>query len=209
MISQTVMRILCAAVGYGFGNYLTAETVTRRMTGKSVFQLGRTGNPGMANVMENLGLIPGLKVLAGDILKTGLAFFLCRTFTAPVLGGLGGLYAGCGCVLGHDFPVTKKFRGGKGVTCTCATEVFYAPFFGIISCLCGAVTVLASKYLCLGAPVIPGLFTVFMFITGKTEEGILSAVLTLLMLNRHFSAIHGISTGTCPKTDILGRFISR
>ena len=35
------------------------------------------------------------------------------------------LYSGLGCVTGHNFPAWHKFRGGKGVACTCAAPVSY------------------------------------------------------------------------------------
>ena len=47
-------RLLSLAIGYGFGSLLTAELVTRVRTGHSARSIG-TGNPGMANIMKQLG----------------------------------------------------------------------------------------------------------------------------------------------------------
>lgn len=62
-------RIMSLLIGYLCGCVLTAEIVARRLTGKSCSRLGTTGNPGMANVMANLGFVPGIIVLAGDLAK--------------------------------------------------------------------------------------------------------------------------------------------
>ena len=58
-------RLACILLGYLFGSFLTAEVVARVVSGKSARQLG-TGNPGMANIMAQLGKGAGLLTLAGD-----------------------------------------------------------------------------------------------------------------------------------------------
>ncbi len=62
-------------IGYLCGCFLTADVVARAFAHKSVFQIG-TGNPGMANVMARVGKKAGFLVLAGDIIKTLLAFLI-------------------------------------------------------------------------------------------------------------------------------------
>jgi len=193
----------CILTGYLFGNILTADIVSYRIAGKPSSAVGRTGNPGMANIMENLGFLPGIAVLFGDILKTAAACFLSWHLFGKATGDISRFYAGLGCVLGHDFPAWKLFRGGKGVTCTCAAEIFFLPGPGVVSCLAGALTVILTKYLCVGAPVIPAVFTVWMAIQGKREEAILSLILTILMFSRHYPAIRDIRSGECPKTDVI------
>lgn len=48
----------------------------------------------------------------------------------PALGGLSGLWAGLGAVLGHNFPLWRGFRGGKGVAVTCAASSSSPPCGG-------------------------------------------------------------------------------
>ena len=123
-----LQRLLCLLLGYLCGCFLTAELVARARTGKSAAALG-TGNPGMANLAHELGKGWGAVVLAGDIAKTALAFGLCRALF-PALGGLSGLWAGLGAVLGHNFPLWRGFRGGKGVAVTCAALILSPPCGG-------------------------------------------------------------------------------
>lgn len=44
-----MFRIWSLLIGYLCGNFLTAEVVSRRISGKSSFERG-SGNPGMANI---------------------------------------------------------------------------------------------------------------------------------------------------------------
>ncbi|MCD7882679.1 MAG: glycerol-3-phosphate acyltransferase, partial [Lachnospiraceae bacterium] len=70
-------RFISLLLGYVFGNFLTAEVASRRISGKSVFDVG-TDNPGMANIVNQYGVKYGLVVLAGDLLKTFVPCLLCR-----------------------------------------------------------------------------------------------------------------------------------
>ena len=121
-------RLACILLGYLFGSFLTAEVVARVVSGKSARQLG-TGNPGMANIMAQLGKGAGLLTLVGDTLKTVAACGAAYYATAPLIGQASILYAGLGAVLGHNYPAWARFRGGKGVAVTCVWLVLYLPFW--------------------------------------------------------------------------------
>ena len=123
-----LQRLLCLLVGYLCGCFLTAELVARARTGKSAVALG-TGKPRHGQSGPRAGKGLGAVVLAGDIAKTALAFGLCRALF-PALGGLSGLWAGLGAVLGHNFPFWRGFRGGKGVAVTCAALILFSPLWG-------------------------------------------------------------------------------
>ena len=134
-------RLACILLGYLFGSFLTAEVVARVISGKSARQLG-TGNPGMANIMAQLGKGAGLLTLAGDTLKTVAACGAAYYATAPLIGQASILYAGLGAVLGHNYPAWARFRGGKGVAVTCVWLVLYLPFWGTLCCIAGGALVL-------------------------------------------------------------------
>lgn len=186
-------RLLCLLIGYLCGCFLTAELVARARTGKSAAALG-TGNPGMANLAHELGKGWGAVVLAGDIAKTALAFGLCRALF-PALGGLSGLWAGLGAVLGHNFPFWRGFRGGKGVAVTCAALILFSPLWGTAACLAGLAVTLLSGWLPLGAVVIPALFVPPAFLCRGREAGLLALILALIMLSRHIRGLGRILRG--------------
>ena len=166
-----VMRILCLVIGYACGMFLTADVVTRIKIKKSVFEIG-THNPGMANVMHELGFWPGAVVLMGDIFKTFIACAICGSLF-PVLGMTGIMYAGVGTVLGHDFPVWHGFRGGKGVAVTCVLLIFFAPIYGTLSDVVGMLVVFATGFLGLGAIVITSVYGVISIFTNSLEVTLL------------------------------------
>ena len=134
------LRGLCLLAGYLFGGFLTAEVVARCTAGVSARDIG-TGNPGMANIATHLGKKAGLLVLAGDVIKTAAACWFCHQL-APELGLTALLYGGLGTVLGHNWPIWYKGRGGKGVAVTCAWLMLYLPVTGVLCCLAGGIAVL-------------------------------------------------------------------
>ena len=181
-----LQRLLCLLVGYLCGGFLTAELgggppapAKRRRPGHR--------NPGMANLAHELGKGWGAVVLAGDIAKTALAFGLCWRSSCP--GGLSGLWAGLGAVLGHNFPLWRGFRGGKGVAVTCAALILFSPLWGTAACLSGLAVTLLSGWLPLGAVVIPALFVPPAFLCRGREAGLLALILALIMLSRHIRGL--------------------
>ena len=73
-----ITEVACSlAMGYVCGSFLTAELVSKHVSGKSAFDVGQ-GNPGMANMGATYGTRWAAVTLAGDIAKTILAFALAR-----------------------------------------------------------------------------------------------------------------------------------
>lgn len=194
--------IACVIIGYAFGCVLTADIVCRVANGTSAFSIGR-GNPGMANIAHEMGVRWGLVVLAGDIAKTVIPMAACWMLF-PDLGSAAALWSGLGVTIGHNYPVWHRFKGGKGVTTTCATIIVSSPVLGIPSTLVGLAVVLGSKRLCLGAIAITIAYLVAC--TLFVRENLIPALLLLaMMVAAHASAVRGIKTGETPETDLLSK----
>lgn len=189
------LSVICTVIGYLCGCFLTAELAARLAEGKSASEIG-SGNPGMANIMANLGKKAGFFVLAGDVGKTLIAFGVSWLLAGGLLGRETFLWAGLGVVLGHNFPFWKKFRGGKGVAVTCTWLIFFMPVWGTVSCIAGGAVVLATGYLPLGAVLIPLLGTCFAFFSQGIMAGIFFLLSFLLMLSRHYRGLLRIVRGT-------------
>lgn len=195
-------KLICLLIGYLAGCILTAEIVVRVLTGKPARELGTTGNPGMANVMANLGFVPGIIVLAGDLGKTIVAAIICIYIFPDLTTRQAVMYAALGATLGHDFPFWQKFRGGKGVATGCIGYLMIAPLSGIVSLLCGFACVLVSKYLNLGGMIIPVVFTALMFIFVGQEAGLVGCVFSLIALYKNWKSLVRIAQGTEEKVDV-------
>lgn len=150
--------------------------------------------PRMANIATHLGKKAGLLVLAGDVIKTAVACWFCHQL-APELGLTALLYGGLGAVLGHNWPIWYKGRGGKGVAVTCAWLMLYLPVTGVLCCLAGGVAVLLTGYLPVGAVLIAALAVPVGWLQYGTEAGAVLALNAVIMVTRHWAGLQRIHRG--------------
>jgi glycerol-3-phosphate acyltransferase PlsY len=177
---------------YFLGTFPSAVMVARSR-GIDITQVG-SGNPGASNVSRVMGRKWGIVVFALDSLK-GIIPALVGTF---VVGEDKIAYAMIAAsVLGHMFPVTRRFRGGKGVATMAGAMFVMQP---IISAILGAVWIIvlklskkssvASIALIIGLPVLAVLFDV------PTWEIITMVAINALLLLRHADNIKRLLRGT-------------
>lgn len=128
--------IAAALIGYLLGCIPVGVTITRLYTHTDIRKTG-SGNSGTTNVLRTVGWVPSLLTLAGDCLKGVLAAWL-----GSVLGGEAGMLLGGFAVLGHDFPVFNRFRGGKGIATSLGVTIIVCP--PVAPCLLAIVIVIVA-----------------------------------------------------------------
>ncbi len=103
---------LATLLAYALG-CVSFASLAARIQGVDIRQVG-SGNPGATNVGRALGKGWGRAVLLGDMAKGLLPPLI---WTGPALQGdpEGATVLVAAAVLGHVYPVTMGFRGGKGV----------------------------------------------------------------------------------------------
>ncbi len=96
-------------VAYLVGTFPSAGLVARTQ-GRDILVEG-SGNPGASNTFRLLGWKAGLVVLLLDVGKGAGA----AAAGAAIDGHRGAFILGVAAVVGHVFPVTRRFKGGRGV----------------------------------------------------------------------------------------------
>jgi glycerol-3-phosphate acyltransferase PlsY len=105
-----VILVACLVpVAYLVGTFPSAGLVARTQ-GRDVLHEG-SGNPGASNVFRLLGWKAGLVVLLFDLGKGAGA----AGIGVAIDGHRGAFILGVAAVVGHVFPVTRRFKGGRGV----------------------------------------------------------------------------------------------
>lgn len=106
---------------YLLGTFPTA-IVVGRSEGRDPTREG-SGNPGATNALRTMGRRAGAIVLAGDLSKGVVAAGL------GLATGTRGIGVACGvaAVVGHIAPVTRGFRGGKGVATAAGASAVLMP----------------------------------------------------------------------------------
>jgi glycerol-3-phosphate acyltransferase PlsY len=124
-------------------------------------------NSGATNAIRVFGWKPGLVVFAFDILKSVAAYFLCVYIFKNALAGI---YGGFGVIIGHDFPVTLGFKGGKGSAAGIGLILSANPLLALISLLIGFAAVSLTRYISLASMLIAFSFFVLNLIFGSETE---------------------------------------
>jgi glycerol-3-phosphate acyltransferase PlsY len=172
--------------------------IVSKIIGKDIRQHG-SGNAGSTNMMRTFGMRLGFATLLGDIVKSVAATF----FGMLLLGDPGACVAGLASIIGHDFPIFLKFKGGKGVASSCGVlfviEPVIAPVVFLLAILGIALSKIVSINSMLGATA--AFIAVLLFNPGNPWHVFTTLIVALLIIARHHANIGRLIKGTENKLD--------
>lgn len=209
-----IERILCLVIGYIFGNVFQTGYWYGKFHHIDIREYG-SGNAGTTNVMRTLGKKAGLITYLLDTFKAVFAVILVHFVFGKNSENemLLFLYSGFGVVLGHNFPVYLKFKGGKGIAASSGVALSLLLFpkhcwvFAVFGLITFVSVTLLSKYVSLGSLVFISLFFIEFIVFGAlgwlplTQAARLEAYailfcMTLLAFIRHRGNISRLMHGT-------------
>jgi glycerol-3-phosphate acyltransferase PlsY len=186
--------VIVIIVSYFIGNINFARIISKRLK-KDITKQG-SGNPGTMNMLRTFGFKIGILTLFMDSMK-GLSAALLGFF---MFGGgadgsfvnwmglqasqeaiIGMYVGGLAVILGHNFPVVYKFKGGKGAACILGIYILASPIWVAICFVFGFIYLYIFDY---------GSVASFIFITALTfieaikNEG--NLVVTILLFVIYF-----------------------
>lgn len=211
---ENFMVILTILVSYLLGSISSAVIISKMISGEDIRDHG-SGNAGATNMLRVHGKLPGILTLICDILKGVVAVALAMLF-ALILSGIkpDNTYgvclkyiAGLFVVLGHDFPIFFKFRGGKGVATSFGVMLMINWQIALVILVVALLVMLASRYVSLGSIVGGVMYPILMtgFIIGKGLKDasvenqhaiVTSIIMALVLIIKHRSNIRRIARGT-------------
>lgn len=204
-----IIIVLCVVLSsYLIGSVSSAVIISKLMSGKDIREEG-SGNAGATNMLRVHGKGAGALTLVCDILKGVIAILLSMLFNmwlksaAPESIFIGNLayIAGFFAVLGHDFPVFFKFRGGKGVATSLGVVLMLNWKIGLIVLALALIIMIVSRYVSLGSITAAVSYPILVigFMVGSEKWNvfyILSAVLmALVLILKHHANISRLLKG--------------
>lgn len=207
-------------IGYLLGSIPTGFLVGKAK-GVDIRKQG-SGNIGATNVFRTLGKPYGIFVFVFDALKGVAAVLIAKAilfshpvswqsevvhqqdmiketirFLPPAIAGIIGAVA---CILGHNFPVWLKFKGGKGVATSLGVVIGLVPLAAVIAFAIWAVVFFASGYVSLASIIAALAVPVTVALTARGSDRTPLLVFTflaaLLIIVRHRANIQRLLEGT-------------
>lgn len=178
-----ILSVIAVLASYLLGSVSFSVVIAKALKGIDIRQHG-SGNAGATNTLRVLGTGPAILVLTLDVLKGIAAVWVGRwlgdgSVWLPALCGIA-------VIIGHNWPVYFRFRGGKGIASTIGVmaSLFFLPalYAGIIAIL----SIVFTRYVSLGSLIFVLLTPVFLVIS----EGIgpyfwVSLLICLFAVWRH------------------------
>lgn len=176
-----ILSYLLGSIPFGYlvGKYLKNVDIRER----------GSGNIGTANAFRVMGAKYAILVLIGDCLKGFLAVFLARRLL--IIDNISFyLIIGLFAIIGHNWSIFLKFKGGKGIATTYGVVFAFYPIISLSSALIWGIIVITIKIASLGSIISVLSMLILSFIFNTTLEfKYFLIIINLLALFRHRSNI--------------------
>ncbi len=209
-----IIAVLTAVIAYIIGSISGAILISKSVHGEDIRNSG-SKNPGTTNMLRVYGKKAAVFTLLVDVLKGVLAVGIgmiidtvvkdtgsLTAFESNYLLGSIKYIAGVFAVIGHDFPVFFRFKGGKGVATSLGVVLMFDWKIGLVVMIASLLIMILSRYVSLGsvtaAVVYPCIIAAFMI--GRNDFNrtylICSIILGILIIVKHHANIKRLANGT-------------
>ena len=199
------MLILCAIFGYLAGS-IPFGLVLCYLAGYGDIRKIGSHNIGATNVLRTGNKWLALLTVILDALKAGLAALIAYKLlpSTPILhlwglnvpyNVLGSLIAGTFGVLGHNFPIWLKFKGGKGVASAFGFILMTKPYIALIAFGVWLVMAILFRYSSLAALTAAAAMPIIAYFLCPPIYAVFYSALALLVIIRHHANIARLLKG--------------
>ena len=138
---------------------------------------------------------PAILTLAGDVVKGLLPVLVARAILSPESSAI--FFVAGAAILGHDFSIFLRFRGGKGVATTVGTLVALNPYLAGLCLITWIAVVAVTRYSSAGALVTAIISPIYAIVlTRSTNLALFCLAAALLLIVLHRENIKRLANGT-------------
>lgn len=194
--------LLCLLAGYILGG-ISGGHVAGKLYKTDVREHG-SGNLGATNVLRTLGIKAAIITFTVDVSKVIIPVLIVRYLLFPQYppftyeNQLLVLYIAFGAVIGHNFPMTLNFHGGKGVACLAATILMFDWRMAILELTVFILIVALTRYVSLGSIIVSVIFFLWIFFVhdATLHMAFIAGVFPVSVIFMHRSNIARLIQGT-------------
>lgn len=184
MVGDIVLVLPVIAIAYLLGSIPSAYLVGRLLKGLDIREAG-DGRLGAAATYRRVGLAGGLIVGLMDLAKGAAAVFLAQVLGFPLLVVL---LAGLAVVVGHNWSIFLRFKGGKGALTICGVLASLMFWQLLIAIALGGIFYLITHKTGMSTGILLGFLSLINLITGSLILLIiLPLFISLPMVLKHIS----------------------
>lgn len=185
--------VLVILLGYMLGNFATSYFIGKLFKNTDIRQHG-SGNAGATNALRVFGVKLAALTFLIDMAKGVIAVIIGRI----ILGDTGAILAGLSVVIGHNWPVILKFKGGKGIASTIGAFLAVNYIVALACIFIGLIIVIKTRYVSLGSVVAMGLLPIIGLLIVRPFDILFftfTLVLSFMAIIRHRSNIRRLIKG--------------
>ena len=192
---QSAIIILFCLLAYLLGAVPTGLYLAR-IKGVDIREVG-SGNIGATNVFRTAGKGVGILTLLLDALKgfiPAYVFPLLSRHVAQEYGILFGILA----IIGHNWPIYLKFKGGKGVATSAGMLLGVAPLAVLVGFVCWVLCMAFTRIVSLSSIVAATKVTVAVWVRIRSAlaANVALTILAMLVIWLHRANIRRLLNGT-------------
>jgi glycerol-3-phosphate acyltransferase PlsY len=190
LMSDLAVVLLLVPLAYLLGTFPSADIVARRR-GVDITAAG-SGNPGASNTFRVLGWKAGVLVFALDAAKGAIAALV----GLQIDGHLGAFLLGGAAIVGHTLPVTRRFKGGRGVATGAGVMLVIFPLLTLGAGALWFIIVRLTHKASVASITVMVAFPIAVALAGHSWSDIaVISGLALLVIGRHFSNLRRLVRG--------------
>ncbi len=193
-----IFEIIWVIISYLVGS-IPFSYILPHLKGVDVRKVG-SGNVGGTNALRAAGPAIGFLSMFLDIFKSFIVVLIARLLGFDLVWIL---LSGTLAVIGHDYPIYMKFKGGKGVASTLGFVFAVNPFIALGILGIWLVFTLGTKYVSLASMIGLGFGSILAFILGQEYFGITLVFLFALSVYRHRENIKRLINKKENKMDLI------
>jgi glycerol-3-phosphate acyltransferase PlsY len=194
MVSQL---LYWAPAAYLLGSVPFGKLISKKAAHIDITNRG-SGNIGATNVAREIGIKWGLLTLLLDVLKGFIPVILFARYAsqAAPLQEFGLSAVGLSALLGHQFSLFLRFRGGKGVGTALGIYLGISPLSSLLAILLFFIVVTKWNFVSLGSISAAAAMPILLSIFGKPLPVFIGAlVAAALICIKHMDNIHRLVKG--------------
>ena len=201
---KIALELLLILAAYLLGSIPFGYIFTKKYTGKNIRDYG-SGNIGSTNVKRVAGKKVALFTQLADMFKGLLpvaAVWIIGTYHLFDFHAFTIYAVALATILGHNFSIFLRFKGGKGVNTTLGASLWLAPAPVLLSVVVYYITKWSTKYVSLGSILLAvALVLSGLLISGVTYLFYYLLICSALIIVRHIPNIKRLVAGTESKAE--------